>query len=74
MKYLTDGKGHLVCYPYSKSNLDEMAKNLNIDSRFFHKTHFDIPYSRRDEIEPLCETIQLKDMIKIINGKEYVET
>lgn len=69
MKYLTDGKRHLVCSPYSKSNLHKMAEDLNIKRCWFHKNHYDIPKSMITEIENRCELISTKEMINIINGK-----
>lgn len=70
MRYLTDGNRHLICEPYSKSNLHKMARDLNIKKHFFHKNHYDIPYRRIEEIESKCELISTKDLIRIINGSE----
>lgn len=74
MKYLTDGQGSLVCYPYSISNLHEMASELGINRKFFWKNHYSIPHDRKDEIEGICELITTKDMIKVINGKSYANS
>ena len=71
--YITDGKRHLVCVPYSIENLHSMAKELNIPRHFFHKNHYDIPVRRREEIESRCVFVSSKDIVRIIRGKN-VET
>jgi len=68
MKYLTDGKRHLVCQPYSKANLHKMAEDLGIKRHFFHKNRYDIPFRRKEEIEEKCELITTKELIKVINN------
>ena len=68
MKYVTDGKRHLVCVPYSVENLHKMAKDLGIHRCWFHKDHYDIPKKRIQEIESLCEIVSSKDIVKIIHG------
>ena len=35
--YVTDGKRHLVCIPYSTENLHAMATDLGIGRHWFHK-------------------------------------
>jgi len=68
MKYLTDGKRHLICLPYSIENLHLMAKQLNIKRCWFHKNHYDIPKKRISEIESKCELISSKELVRIINA------
>lgn len=68
MKYYTDGKRHLVCVPYSISNLHKMARDLNIKGCWFHKDHYDIPKRRIKEIESQCKIVSSKEIVKIING------
>lgn len=68
MKYLTDGKRHLICVPYSIENLHKMARDLGIKRCWFHKNHYDIPVRRKKQIESLCEIVSSKDIVKIING------
>jgi len=44
---------HLVCVPYSVSNLHKMAKELGIKRCWFHNgryPHYDIPKRRIEEI------------------------
>lgn len=66
--YVTDGKRHLVCIPYSIENLHAMATDLNIGRHWFHKNHYDIPKKRMDEIESKCTFVSSKDIVKIIRG------
>lgn len=69
MKYFTDGKRHLICDPFSISNLHKMAENLNIKRCWFHNSkypHYDIPKKRIEEIESKCEIISSVELIAII--------
>jgi len=71
MRYLTDGKRHLVCLPYSIENLHKMAEDLEIGRHWFHKgklAHYDIPKSRMKELMDLCELVSSKDIVHIIKG------
>lgn len=69
MKYITDGKRHLICVPYSIENLHKMAEDLNINRCWFHNgnhKHYDIPKLRIKEIEAQCEIVSLKQLVRII--------
>lgn len=66
--YVTDGKRHLVCIPYSTENLHAMAADLGIGRHWFHKNHYDIPKKRMDEITSKCTLVSSKDIVKIIRG------
>ena len=66
MKYLTDGKRHLICVPYSIENLHKMAEDLGIKRCWFHRDHYDIPVRRQQDIEALCEIVSSKEIVKII--------
>lgn len=68
MQYLTDGKRHLICVPYSKENLHEMARQLGIKRCWFHKDHYDIPKKRQKEIEDQCIFVSSKKIVDIIRG------
>lgn len=68
MKYVTDGKRHLICVPYSIENLHKMAEDLDIKRCWFHNDHYDIPKRRISEIEALCDIVSSKDIVKIIRG------
>lgn len=68
MRYLTDGKRHLICEPYSVDNLHHMAEDLGINRCWFHKDHYDIPKRRIEEIEAKCEMITSKDIVRIIRA------
>lgn len=69
LRYLTDGKRHLICLPYSIPNLHMMADDLNINRCWYHggsKPHYDIPKRRLAEIQARCEIVSSKDIVKII--------
>jgi hypothetical protein len=68
MRYLTDGKRHLICEPYSIDNLHLMANHLGIKRCWFHKDHYDIPKSMKEEIEAKCELISSKEIVRIMRG------
>ena len=67
LKYYCDDYRHLVCVPYSKENLHLMAENLGIKRCWFHKTHYDIPKKRIDEIKQKCIIVSSKDIVNMIN-------
>lgn len=69
MKYLCDKKRHLICVPYSIENLHIMAKELKIKRCWFHKSHYDIPKKRLDEIQSQCTIVSSKVIVKIIKHK-----
>lgn len=70
--FYTDGKRHLVCFPFSKENLFLMADELGIKHCWFHNSktlmHFDIPKRRISEIEQKCQMISSAELISIIRG------
>ena len=68
MKYLTDGKRHLICDPYSIENLHRMADDLGIKRCWFHKDHYDIPKRRIREIEARCEIVSSREIVRIRSG------
>lgn len=68
MRYLTDGRRHLICEPYSVDNLHLMAEQLDIKRCWFHRDHYDIPKSRIEEIEAKCELISSKEIVRIMRG------
>ena len=69
MNFFCDKKRHLVCVPYSIGNLHKMAEILGIKKCWFHKSHYDIPKKRIDEIEKRCILISSKDIVRIIKGR-----
>lgn len=69
MQYLTDGKRHLICVPYSVENLHRMAEDLGIKRCWFHKNHYDIPKKRLTEVENRCRLVSSKEIVKIIKGE-----
>jgi len=69
MTFYCDDQRHLVCKPYSTSNLHIMASQLNIKRCWFHNSrhaHYDIPKRRVDEIRQHCKVVATKDILKII--------
>ncbi len=68
MKYYCDEYRHLVCKPYSIENLHIMANELEIKRCWFHKTHYDIPKRRIEEIKLKCEVVDKREILKIIKN------
>ena len=68
MEYYCDNSRHLVCKPYSISNLHEMASELKINKCWFHKNHYDLPKRRIDEITKKCIIVTSREIVKIIKG------
>jgi hypothetical protein len=71
MTFLTDGHRHLVCLPYSITNLHAMAVELGINRCWFHRNHYDIPKTRIAEIESKCERVSPKSIVRIIQNGRY---
>ena len=72
IRYITDGRRHLVCLPYSKENLHKMADELEIARCWFHSSphpHYDLPKRRKKEIEKRCEMVSSKDIVRICKGE-----
>ena len=69
LEFLTDGRRHLVCRPYSVQNLHRMAEQLNIKRCWFHNSrvlpHYDIPKRRIAEIEAQCTMIGSRELLEI---------
>lgn len=71
LEFLTDGKRHLVCRPYSVHNLHLMASKLGIKRCWFHRgkrPHYDIPKRRIAEIEARCTMIDSETLLGIISA------
>lgn len=68
MILFTDRQRHLICVPYSIKNLHKMAEKLNINRRWFHKDHYDIPKRRQVEIEDMCQIVPSKEIVRIIKS------
>lgn len=66
MIFLTDGKRHLICEPYSISNLHIMADILGIKKCWFHRDHYDIPLKRIAEIEAKCQKISSRKLLQVL--------
>ncbi len=75
LDFLTDGKRHLICIPYSIENLHIMADRLFINRCHYHyknkktgkiRPHYDIPVFRMDEILRRCKLVNMRDIVNII--------
>lgn len=69
MLFLTDGKRHLICVPYSIENLHRMAEELGIGRHWFHSgslAHYDIPKRRMKEIAERCVIVSSREIVKVI--------
>ena len=69
MRFLCDHARHVVCYPYSMTNLHRMAATLGLKRCWFHSTHYDMPLTRIAEITSQCELVSSKDIVRIIRGE-----
>lgn len=75
--YLTDGRRHLICRPYSVEGLHRMAADLRIARSWFHggrRPHYDVPLKRRVEIESRCVRVTSREIVETIaaNGKRRI--
>jgi hypothetical protein len=68
MTFVCDNKRHLVCLPYSISDLHWMADRLKIGRHFFHRDHYDIPKRRVAEIMAKCTVVNSRQIVLIIRG------
>lgn len=68
MEFFCDTERHLVCVPYSISNLHKMASELKIKKCWFHKNHYDLPKRRIDEITKKCTVVSSREIVKIIKN------
>lgn len=70
MQYICDNGRHLICLPYSISNLHKTASELGIKRCWYHAKkgyeHYDIPKSRIEEIKSKCKIVSSKEILKII--------
>jgi len=66
LTYYCDAQRHLVCIPYSKENLHQMAEALGINRGWFDRDHYDIPLLRLQEIRKQCVKVDSRMIIKII--------
>ena len=67
-----DSSRHLISYPYTLENLHRVARELGLRRHWFHAhvdhPHYDIPLSRRAEIEGQCIKVHGRDLLQIIRG------
>ena len=69
LEFICDKSRHLVCIPYTISNLHSMADELGIKHCWFHKHHYDIPKKRIQEITSKCLVVSSKRIVCIIKGE-----
>jgi len=64
---ICDKNRHLICVPYSITNLHLVAERLKIKKCWFHKDHYDIPKRRIEEITSVCVVVSTRAIKLIIN-------
>lgn len=74
MRFYCDEGRHLVCMPYSVDALHEMAAELGIHRRWFHRSkhglhHYDIPRRRVQEIKERCTVVSSEKVVDICRGR-----
>lgn len=72
LRFFCDDARHLVCFPYSKENLHQMARVLSIRRHWYHAgrhPHYDIPKRRITEIMARCTVVSSNDILRIIRGE-----
>lgn len=76
LTYITDGKRHLICLPFSIANLHRTAFDLGIGRHWFHNNkrfpHYDIPVNRLQLVESKCLKVTSKEIINIIKQSQNV--
>ena len=73
LEFWCDNKRHLICKPYSIANLHKMSEELDVKKCWFHKTHYDIPKRRVEEIKDKCKTVTEKEIVEVIKAyKEFM--
>jgi hypothetical protein len=73
LTFVCDNKRHLICIPYSKTNMILMATELEISPLWFHKDHYDIPKHRIKEMLSRCEIVSSKEIVRIIKEHNHGE-
>ena len=72
LEFVCDRSRHLVCIPYSVSNLHAMARQLGIKPCWFHAghhPHYDIPKRRIAEVMERCRVVSSRDILGIIRPR-----
>ncbi len=72
-QYYCDDSRHVVCVPYTVTNLHAMAQALGVKRCWFHASglypHYDMPKRRIAEITARCTLITTRDIIAIAKGE-----
>ncbi len=74
LEFVTDGRRHLVCRPYSIENLHRMAEGLSISRAWFHRDHYDIPKRRIADIESRCTLVSPRELLSLITQRKRKTT
>lgn len=69
LEFYCDRRRHLVCVPYSVENLHEMARVLGVKRCWFHRTHYDVPKRRVEEMMSRCRVVSPREIVMIIRGE-----
>jgi len=72
LTYYSDILRHIICVPYSVTNLHRMAKDLGIDRAWYEAKpypHYDIPKKRIAEIQARTTVIKSTELLKKIKGE-----
>lgn len=69
LRFVCDTMRHLICVPYSVSNLHRMAGELGIKRCWFHGgasyPHYDIPKTRIAEISARCTIVTPRELLAL---------
>lgn len=79
MEIYADNYRHLICLPYTRENLHEMARLLGINAGWFHSSaggrlaHYDIPKRRVKEIlsREDVRVITTRQMLRLMPPRHY---
>jgi len=69
LAYYCDRMRHLICVPYSITNLHHMADDLGIKRCWYHRgmfPHYDLPKRRIVELQSKCIVIEARELLEII--------
>lgn len=73
LRYFCDNARHVVCVPYSITNLHLMAIDLGIKRCWFHSNatyaHYDMPKQRIAEITAKCTLVRSQDILAIAKSQ-----
>ena len=71
LEFVCDRARHLVCVPFSVSNLHRMADVLGINRCWFHQgrfPHCDVPKRMIREVSAKCRVTTTRNVLRIVKG------